>query len=108
MRFTDANSESILLAAGIWDNWTDVSSGESITSFAILTDEPTQFLLEVGHDRQPVFLSPDNAQIWLKQSLSAPEAYQFLKQQQQEINYSVSNYRQLKGWKNNHDLFSGL
>lgn len=106
VRFAGESPNDILLAAGIWDSWTDNSSGEIITSFAIITDDPTPFLLEVGHDRQPVFLSQQNADVWLNQQQSPVQWYDFLKGNQNPVNYQVSNFRQLKGWRNTHDLFS--
>ena len=96
----------MLLAAGIWDKWTDSESGKVIFSFAILTDEPTPFILEVGHDRQPVFLDDKNANIWLDyKTLPAEEAYNFLKNNQEKVDYIVVNQRALK-MNNNYDLFN--
>lgn len=97
VKFTSANSE-ILLTAAIWDKWLDHSTGEIITSFAILTDEPTSFILKVGHDRQPVFLSQENSEIWLHNTFSAEENYHFLKTSQLAVNYQVTDYKQLKGY----------
>jgi putative SOS response-associated peptidase YedK len=106
VRFTRNQPDYILLAAGIWDSWTDKTSGEVINSFAIITDDPTPFLLEVGHDRQPVFLNWQDADFWLNQQQSPVRWYEFLKHNQNPIDYQVSNFRQLKGWSNPHDLFS--
>ena len=106
VKFTANNSDDILLAAGIWDKWTDQTTGEIINSFAIITDNPCDYILEVGHDRQPVFLNLANADTWLNtEALPAAEAYNFLKNNQEPINYAVSNYKQLKGARQ-HDLLS--
>ncbi len=107
VKFTSA-SEDILWAAGVWDRWTDRDSGEIISSFAILTDEPCPFIRSVGHDRQPVFLDLAAADKWLDiAELPAKDAYEFLKTSQLQVEYSVRNYRQLKGY-NSNDLFGGL
>jgi putative SOS response-associated peptidase YedK len=106
VKFTPVNPEDILLAAGIWDTWLDGSTGEIIVSFAILTDDPNTFILNIGHDRQPVFLSQENANAWLHcEKLKTEEAYTFLKSNQDPVNYSVTNYRPLKKHVHN-DLFS--
>ena len=106
VKFTAENPAQILLAAGIWDKWTDYATGEIIYSFAIITDNPCDFILDVGHDRQPVFLTLENAQVWLNtETLPADKAYDYLKENQESIKYSVTNYKPLKGFKQN-DLFS--
>lgn len=100
---------TILIAAGIWDQWRNPITSEIIESFAILTDDPIDFIKEVGHDRQPVFLNSSNAAIWLNhQQLNSEQAYKFLKTTQQDINYEVSIHRQLKESTPQADLFSGF
>ena len=100
-----SKDNSILLTAGVWDMWVDTITGEAIHSFAIITDDPCDFIKEVGHDRQPVFLNLENAKIWLDNSFTSVDtAYNFLKHSQQQIDYTVENVRQLKGFE--HDLFS--
>ena len=97
---------TLLLAAGIWDQWVDPVTSEIIQSFAIITDNPVQFIQEVGHDRQPVFLNQQNAALWLNhQQLNSKDAYAFLKSAQQNIDYDVTIQRQLKGFHQD-DLFS--
>lgn len=100
VKFTQRDPEQILFAAGIWDKWTDLSTGEIIHSFAILTDEPAPFILEIGHDRQPVFLNLHNTGIWLNNDLTSTENYRFLKNNQECIDYLVTDYRKLKASKN--------
>ena len=106
VRFASSQPNEILLAAGIWDRWIDQLSGEIIHSFSIITDVPIPFLVEVGHDRQPVFLDQVNANYWLNAQLSVNQWYEFLKTSQTRIDYQVSNFRQLKGWNTSYDLFS--
>ena len=105
-RSCDSEQATLLLAAGIWDQWVDPVTSEIIQSFAIITDNPVQFIQEVGHDRQPVFLNQQNAAIWLNhQQLNSKDAYDFLKSAQQNIDYDVTIQRQLKGFHQD-DLFS--
>lgn len=100
VRFASSDFSEMLFAAAIWDSWTDKLSGEVINSFAILTDEPNDFLLEVGHDRQPVFLSSENMQTWLYSEMNSRQWYDFLKSNQYTPEYAVTNERVLSGWQN--------
>jgi putative SOS response-associated peptidase YedK len=54
-----------LLAAGIYEEWVNPETGEILESFALLTDPPEDFVAKVGHDRQPIFLAPDDFGTWL-------------------------------------------
>lgn len=96
-----------LIAAGIWDQWRDPITQETTHSFAILTDNPNDFILSIGHDRQPVFINSQIADIWLNyQQLGVEQAYKLLKNNQPEINYQVSIHRKLKAATQVIDLFS--
>jgi putative SOS response-associated peptidase YedK len=47
----------------LWDDWTD---GQSFfRSFALITDEPPQEVLNAGHDRCPIGLSEEGVVHWL-------------------------------------------
>jgi putative SOS response-associated peptidase YedK len=50
--------------AGLWESWTDRSSGESLQTAVIVTTAASAFLAEL-HDRMPVVLQPDTAGDWL-------------------------------------------
>ncbi|MEM7219044.1 MAG: SOS response-associated peptidase [Pseudomonadota bacterium] len=62
--FVHAADEPGLLLAGLWDSWTDKSSGEILESFAIVTTA-AHGNLGFLHHRQPVLLSADEARRWL-------------------------------------------
>lgn len=55
----------LLVVAGIFDEWVDRKTGEVLESFAMLMTEPTEFIRNVGHDRQPIFLKEKEARKWL-------------------------------------------
>lgn len=57
--------EEPLLAAGISNTWVDNKTGEIIETFALLTDDPSDFVREHGHDRQPILLPEEKALDWL-------------------------------------------
>ena len=50
--------------AGLWEAWTDRSTGESLQTTTIVTTAASEFLKDL-HDRMPVILQPDTASAWL-------------------------------------------
>lgn len=89
--------QKLLFAAGIYDKWVNPVSKQIIHSYAIITDQPTEFILSVGHDRQPVFLAPENHSTWLNcKELPIDDAYNFLKLNQLAVEYQVADFRALK------------
>jgi putative SOS response-associated peptidase YedK len=59
--------------AGLWEAWTDRTSGERLETATIITTAANEFLKEL-HDRMPVVLQPDNAGAWLEGSPGVLEA----------------------------------
>lgn len=51
--------------AGLWENWTDKATGETLQSVAIVTTAASDFLRDL-HDRMPVSLEPATATTWLE------------------------------------------
>ncbi len=51
--------------AGLWENWTDRSTGESLQTATIVTTEASEFM-EPLHQRMPVTLVPETATFWLE------------------------------------------
>jgi len=62
--FTARDGSPILTTAGLWDEWKDRASGETIRSCTMIITEPNRFVAEV-HDRMPVLLRPDQFDAWL-------------------------------------------
>lgn len=56
--------------AGIYDKWTDRSTGEIIGTFAIITTFGNKLMQEIGHHRCPVILSEADYQTWLDETSS--------------------------------------
>lgn len=50
--------------AGLWENWTDKNSGESIQSTTLITTAANDFMATLHH-RMPVILQGDTANEWL-------------------------------------------
>jgi len=54
--------------AGIWDEWTDPSTGEIIPNFAIITTRSNRVTQALGHHRSPVILPEEQYETWLDTS----------------------------------------
>ena len=59
------NGERPFALAGIWDSWTDKSTGEVHDSFSIITTVANSLLQMIGHHRSPVILHPEEESTWL-------------------------------------------
>ena len=62
--FITSVSDEPLAFAGIWEDWTDRETGESIRSTTIVTTAANDFIKPV-HSRMPVILEPGTATRWL-------------------------------------------
>ena len=66
-----ASGEPFALA-GLWENWTDKESGESLQTTTLITTEANAFM-QVLHHRMPVVLEPCSADEWLDGSVEPLE-----------------------------------
>lgn len=60
--------------AGLWEDWTDKESGESIQSTTIVTTAANDFVSNLHH-RMPVILEPANGERWLAGDMSLLDEY---------------------------------
>ncbi len=58
-----ANGEPFALA-GLWENWKDRESGESLQTTTLITTAANDFMQSLHH-RMPVILQPETADVWL-------------------------------------------
>jgi putative SOS response-associated peptidase YedK len=58
-----------LLLAGLWESWTDRTTGEVVDSAAIITTAANADVQPI-HDRMPAILEPTDALMWLATSTS--------------------------------------
>lgn len=65
--YFQSTNDSMLLLAGLWDQWID-KSGETVTSFTVITREAAESISEVHH-RMPVILDLQNAHKWAQNAL---------------------------------------
>ena len=86
-----------LMAAGIWDEWTNKDTGEVIESFSIITTKPLPFVETTGHDRSPLFLKSAAAEEWLRAETGDVD-WLTAKAEMPEI--AVTRFRPMKpGWE---------
>jgi SOS response associated peptidase (SRAP) len=50
--------------AGLWENWKEPASGDSIRTFAVITTDANELVADI-HDRMPVILAPGDYARWL-------------------------------------------
>jgi|LGOV01.1.fsa_nt_gb putative SOS response-associated peptidase YedK len=62
--FIHPYNEGCFVLAGLWDEWIDGSTGETIIGVALITTEPNDAILKI-HDRMPVILDKKNWATWL-------------------------------------------
>jgi putative SOS response-associated peptidase YedK len=57
--------DQVISFAGLWDEWKDRTTGETVRSCTMIITEPNAMIAEV-HDRMPVVLEPDQFTPWLE------------------------------------------
>ena len=62
--FTARDGSPALTTAGLWDQWRDKATGETLTSRTMIITAPNDFVAEV-HDRMPVLLAEKDFEPWL-------------------------------------------
>jgi putative SOS response-associated peptidase YedK len=55
---------SALTAAGLWDEWKDIETGERLKSCTMIITEANHFVAKI-HDRMPALLTPYQFDAWL-------------------------------------------
>lgn len=78
VKFEPTKPGSLLFAAGLYSDWIDKTTGEVLSTFAIVTHDPDEYIRSVGHDRSPVFLGSDSGKEWLNSFNTGIDAYEFL------------------------------
>lgn len=97
--FSKASNE-VLWAAGLWDEWLDKETGVIAPSFTIITHEPSPFVRDMGHDREPLFLNPRSFATWLDATeKNRTNWIDFLQSAHQEPELKTREDRKLKGKK---------
>ena len=63
--FISGDEAPVLSVAGLWDNWKNRETGETIRSCTMIVSEANPFMSEI-HDRMPVFLGQKELHRWLE------------------------------------------
>ena len=63
--FISGTDAPVLSVAGLWDNWKNRETGETIRSCTMIVSEANPFMSEI-HDRMPVFLGQETLHPWLE------------------------------------------
>jgi putative SOS response-associated peptidase YedK len=71
-------NEELFSFAGLWDEWTDKSTGNILHTYTIITTEANDLVKPI-HDRMPVILSPEAEELWLNQHESQGNLLSLLK-----------------------------
>lgn len=73
--FVSVKDQEIFSFAGIYESWTNTTTGEIINSFSILTMEANELMQYVhnNRNRMPVILSKDDEKYWLSNLKSNDE-----------------------------------
>ena len=70
-------SLQIFWVAGLFDIWKGEDQNSNIISFALITQEPNDYIQSVGHDRCPIIIDENETRNWLEISQQAT-ALEFL------------------------------
>lgn len=81
------STDTVFTLAGLYDRWTDSSTGEQFSTFSIITTEANELMAEIHNSkkRMPVILSRDEEQIWISPDTSDKEAGMMLKPCKSEV-----------------------
>ena len=71
-------NEELIWVPCLYDYWENQEKTLSYYSFAIITSEPNPEVLEMGHDRSPIFLKEENLDLWLNEK-NKIKALEYLK-----------------------------
>lgn len=70
--------QPIMLMAGLYDNAEDVS-GDTFQTYTIITGGPNVLMTEL-HDRMPMIIEPEDAELWMDREEIEPEPLEHLLQ----------------------------
>jgi putative SOS response-associated peptidase YedK len=75
------SGDEILSLAGLYDEWTETSTGEHLRTFSIITTEANDLMAEIHNSakRMPAILDKSAESRWLDNSASQTDAISFLK-----------------------------
>ena len=81
------HADGPLALAGLWDHWE--KHGQNITSFAVITTEPSETMHSLHH-RMPAVLSPEDYEAWLSPESQVDELESLLRPFGNLMHYPVA------------------
>lgn len=68
-------NKALFYIAGVWNTWTDYTSGETKNSFGMITTEANEFMAKIHNvkKRMPTILNDDQAAAWVSTGLTTNE-----------------------------------
>jgi putative SOS response-associated peptidase YedK len=93
--------EEVIAAAGLWEDWVSKETGEVVSTFAVITDDPLPYIKKIGHDRSPVFLDPKDYDEWLVAKEKDPgRTVDFLQRSKADFSWKAEIDRPMAaGWE---------
>lgn len=93
--------ESVFYCLGLYNNWTNKTTGEVKETFTLLTDDPYKFFYDSGHDRSVLVIDDSSHEQWLGDNKMSPEQrLQFIRKKRITLDWNVTKERPLKdGWQ---------
>lgn len=70
--------------AGLWDQWTDKSTGEMLSTFTVITTNANEPVAPI-HDRMPVILNREDEQRWISRTLDNEQISLLLRPIEKEL-----------------------
>jgi putative SOS response-associated peptidase YedK len=100
IKFSQKNGD-LFFAVGIYSHWVDKNTGEIKPSFALITDDPSQFFFDCGHDRSIFCINDACIETWLFDHHQTPkQRFDFLRKSRINLDWHVSTEREMKkGWE---------
>ncbi len=82
------HDQQVIWLGGLWENWMEPDTGESIRSFTILT-QAAQGKASQIHNRMPVLINPDNFITWLDNQMNNKQHIDSLMQYHPETDFEI-------------------
>lgn len=79
--FIYLQSKEVFSFAGIWESWTDRTTGEVVKTFSIITTDANSLLEKIHNTkkRMPVILPQSEERNWLRKDLSSEETLELMR-----------------------------
>lgn len=93
--------QQLLHAVGVYRIWNSPTGDQELHTFSLLTRPASDYVMDHGSDRQPIFLDPSGIDAWIHpQHVSREEAVQVLRQHSSDPELTHRHHCNLPaGWR---------